>query len=96
MRLTEQQIQARLSELAGWQLDRERNRIRRDFRFKDFHQTMDFVNAVAAVAHAEDHHPEMEVGYNHCLVNYTTHSLGGLSEKDFICARQINTLLNET
>lgn len=96
MPLTEQQIQAQLAELSAWQWDKAQARIRRDFRFNNFHQTMDFVNAVAAIAHAEDHHPDMEIGYNHCLINYTTHSLGGLSDKDFICARQIDALPNKT
>lgn len=93
MRLDEKQIQAQLSTLDGWQLDDKQSHICRDVKFKDFHQTMAFVNAVADIAHAEDHHPELEIGYNHCLINYTTHSLGGLGEKDFICARRIDELI---
>lgn len=92
MRLDEKQIQTQLLALAGWQLDESQPLIWRDFRFKDFHQTMAFVNTIADIVHAEDHHPDMEIGYNHCLIKYTTHSLGGLSEKDFICARRIDAL----
>lgn len=92
MRLDEKQLQTQLSTLEGWQLDEDKPLIWQDFRFDDFYQTMNFVNAVANIAHAEDHHPDMEIGYNHCLIKYTTHSLGGLGAKDFICARRIDIL----
>ena len=95
MGMNEQQIHEYLSALNGWQLNAGQTGIQRDFKFQDFHQTMEFVNAVADIAHAEDHHPDMEIGYNHCLINYTTHSTGGISEKDFNCARQIDNLLNK-
>ena len=52
-----------------------------------------FVNAVAAIAHREDHHPDLEVSYNSCTVRYTTHAIKGLSENDFICAAKVNALL---
>jgi len=92
MRLNETQIQTRLSALNDWQLDNTQSHIWRDFKFNNFYQTMEFVNAVAAIAHSEDHHPELEIGYNHCRIKYTSHSINGLSEKDFICAGQINAL----
>jgi len=47
----------------------------------------------AAITHQEDHHPDFEVGYKHCLIRYTTHAIGGLSENDFICAAKIDQLL---
>lgn len=53
---------------------------------------MAFVNAVAWVSHREDHHPDITVGYNKCVVNYTTHALNGLSENDFICAAKVDKL----
>ena len=96
MRLTENTIHQQLAALDGWQLDKDKSHIWRDFKFSDFHQTMAFVNAVAWIAHREDHHPDMEVGYNHCLIKYTSHSLGGLSKKDFICAKNIDALLSNT
>lgn len=68
--------------------------IKRTFTFKDFHETMAFVNAVAWIAHREDHHPDLEVGDRRCLVRYTTHSTGGLTENDFICALRIDALVN--
>ena len=63
------------------------------FSFKNYYRTMAFVNAVAFIAHAEDHHPDLEVSYNKCVVRYSTHSVGGLSENDFICAAKIDALV---
>ena len=78
----------------GWMLNKSVTAIERDFEFKNFHRTMEFVNAVAWIAHREDHHPDLEVGYKHCRVVYTTHAIGGLSENDFICAAKIDALLD--
>ena len=77
----------------GWELSSDAKEIRRDFKFKGFQGTMFFVNAVAWVAQQEGHHPDLEVGFNHCLVRYTTHAIGGLSENDFICATKVNKLI---
>jgi 4a-hydroxytetrahydrobiopterin dehydratase len=71
------------------------NRISRSFRFRDFSDTMAFVNAVAWVAHREDHHPDLEVGYSNVRVTYWTHAIGGLSENDFICAARNDALLQD-
>jgi 4a-hydroxytetrahydrobiopterin dehydratase len=78
---------------ADWSLAEHDKRIRRTFRFSDYYQTIAFVNALAWVAHREDHHPDLAVGYNHCSVTYSTHSVGGLSENDFICAARIDALV---
>lgn len=78
---------------SDWQLSADGHVISRDYHFSNFHQTMAFVNALAWIAHSEDHHPDLEVGYRHCLVRYSTHSIGGLSENDFICAAHIDALL---
>ncbi|MCW5633102.1 MAG: 4a-hydroxytetrahydrobiopterin dehydratase [Rubrivivax sp.] len=67
--------------------------LERRFGFADFHQTMAFVNAVAWVAHREDHHPELLVGYNRCTLRYSTHAAGGLTLNDFICAAKVDALL---
>jgi 4a-hydroxytetrahydrobiopterin dehydratase len=77
-----------------WSISDDDKRISRSFGFDDFGQTMAFVNAVAWVAHAEDHHPDLEVSYSRCVVNYTTHAINGLSENDFICAAKIDRLLD--
>ena len=86
-------LDALLPELEGWTPDTEQRILQRRFRFKDFYQTMAFVNAVAWIAQQQDHHPEMQVSYNQCHIHYTTHSIGGLSENDLICAAKINALL---
>ena len=80
---------------ADWRLDPEARRIERHYRFADFHRTMAFVNALAWIAHQEDHHPELAVSYNRCAVRYTTHAIGGLSDNDFICAAKIDFLLED-
>ena len=69
------------------------NELTRTFSFKNYYETMAFVNAVAWVSHREDHHPDMAVGYNKCTVRYSTHSVGGLSENDFICAAKVDALM---
>ena len=77
----------------GWTLSEDGKEIARQFKFKDFYQTMSFVNAAAHVANMEDHHPDMEVGWGRCKIFYSTHAIGGLSENDFICAAKIDALL---
>jgi len=77
---------------AGWHLDAGRQVLTRDFNFESFHATMAFVNAVAWIAHVEDHHPDLEVGYSRCRLTFSTHSVGGLSENDFICAAKVDAL----
>jgi len=92
--LASPRVQALLTELhADWTSDDAGAEISRTFRFGNYYQTMAFVNALAWIAHAEDHHPDIEVGYNRCLVRYSTHAIGGLSENDFICAARIDALL---
>ena len=73
-----------------WQLDSNTQTISHTFTFKNYYQTMAFVNVVAQIAHQQDHHPDQLVSYNRCIVTYSTHSVGGLSMKDFICAAKIN------
>jgi 4a-hydroxytetrahydrobiopterin dehydratase len=77
---------------ASWSLSAEGTLLRREFRFRDFLRTMSFVNALAHVANIEDHHPDLEIGYDYCRVRYTTHAIHGLSENDFICAAKIDRL----
>lgn len=78
--------------VTGWVLDDSAHSIHRTFTFPDYYATIAFVNALAWVAHREDHHPDLEVGYNRCTVHFSTHSVGGLSDNDFICAARINAL----
>lgn len=88
--LNEQDIAARLAALDGW--TRDNKTIVKIFRFANYHETLAFVNAVAWIAHRSDHHPDLEVGYNHCRVAYSTHSAGGLTNKDFTNAARIDAL----
>jgi 4a-hydroxytetrahydrobiopterin dehydratase len=82
-----------LAQVAGeWALTDDAHAISREFRFRDFYRTMSFVNAVAHIANIEDHHPDLEVGYNRCRVTYTTHAVRGLSENDFVCAAKVDLL----
>jgi 4a-hydroxytetrahydrobiopterin dehydratase len=71
----------------------ENGELCRKFDFKNYYQTMAFVNALAWISHAEDHHPDLLVKYNACVVRYSTHSVGGLSESDFICAAKADGLV---
>ena len=91
--MPEEAVNEMLGRLDGWEY--AAGRIGRLFRFKNWCQTMAFVNAIAWIAHRENHHPDLEVGYNTCRVSYTTHAIGGLSENDFICAAKVEALLAE-
>jgi 4a-hydroxytetrahydrobiopterin dehydratase len=82
---------ARLSE--GWELDADAKALRREFKFKGYNKTIGFVNALAWIANAENHHPDLEVSYDRCLVRWSTHAIGGLSENDFICAAKTSALV---
>lgn len=90
--LKKDEIKKLLPEVAGWEVSEDGLYISRRFTFKGFYKTMAFVNAVAWIANQENHHPDMEVGYNYCLVKYTTHAVNGLTKNDFICAAKINHL----
>ena len=76
-----------------WSISADGKEISRSCKFANYYQTIAFVNALAWVAHAEDHHPDIEVGYSRCHIRYSTHAIGGLSENDFICAAKIDALL---
>ncbi len=77
---------------ADWKING--NKITRIFKFKGFYKTMAFVNAVAWVANSEGHHPDLEVNFNKCTVNFITHAVDGLTENDFICAAKVDALLS--
>jgi 4a-hydroxytetrahydrobiopterin dehydratase len=93
--LTPTEVVMRLAAATGWKLsgDGADAAIEKTFSFANYYQTMAFVNAVALIAHREDHHPDMSVHYNRCVVRYNTHDVGGLSESDFDCAARVDALL---
>jgi 4a-hydroxytetrahydrobiopterin dehydratase len=86
------EIEHMLQALDGW--EQAGTAIAKTFRFSNYYETIAFVNATAWVSHREDHHPDLQVGYNQCRIQYSTHSVGGLSENDFICAAKIDNLIN--
>lgn len=90
--LDESQVRGLLGQVQDWKVNKSATEIEKTFRFKNYYKTIAFVNAVAWVAHREDHHPNLEVGYNYCTVHYSTHSVGGLSKNDFICAVKLDAL----
>ncbi|MCH8179364.1 MAG: 4a-hydroxytetrahydrobiopterin dehydratase [Proteobacteria bacterium] len=93
--LDEAQAARLLAQLPGWDIQRDGPGVvlTRTFTFADFHRTMAFVNAVAWIAHEQDHHPDLAVSYQRCTLNWSTHSVGGLSFNDFICAARVDALL---
>lgn len=76
----------------GWSLVDDDGAIRKTFKFKDYYRTMAFVNALAYVAHREDHHPDLGVHYDKCVVTFSTHDVGGVSQNDLICAAKADRL----
>ena len=92
--LSDEQIREHLSAVDGWVL--QDGKVVKTFEFKNYYRTLAFVNAIAYLIHAEDHHPELTVTYNRCVVKFDTHSVnggrGGISENDFICAAKIDAI----
>lgn len=91
--LSEHDVEHLLGHIEGW--DVVDGRLEKSFQFEDHYQAVAFVNAVAWISHREDHHPDLVLGYNTCTVSYSTHSIGGLSENDFICAAKVNALVGD-
>ena len=91
-KLGQARIHELLPEVAGWELAESGHALTKTFKFKDYYRTMSFVNALAHMANREDHHPDLGVHYDRCVVRYSTHDVGGLSENDFICAARADAL----
>ncbi|ACA13026.1 4a-hydroxytetrahydrobiopterin dehydratase [Xylella fastidiosa] len=91
--------QARLAELLpqvpGWELSNNGHALTRTFQFDNYYRTLAFVNALAFIAHCEDHHPDMNVHYGRAVVCFSTHKIGGISEIDFICAAKTSALYEQ-
>lgn len=87
------QAKSQLEKLDGWRLTHDGKRIRKDWVVKHFVAGMDFFRAVAEVAEAEQHHPDLHLeGYRNVWIEIWTHAIGGLSENDFILAAKIDQL----
>ncbi len=79
-------------DLPQWKVAIDSNKIVRIFSFKDFKESMNFVNKVADLAENEGHHPDILINYNKVSVELTTHAVGGLSVNDFILASKIDQI----
>lgn len=93
--LTPTQVVAGLAKLQGWGLvgSGEQTSIEKTYRFANYFETIAFVNALAFVAHVEDHHPELQVSYNRCVVRFNTHDAKGITASDLECAERVDALL---
>ena len=93
--LTPTEIVSRLAAAPSWKLtgDGPDVAIEKTYTFDNYYETISFVNAVAFIANAQDHHPDLSVHYNRCVVRFNTHDVKGLSETDFDCASQVDGLL---
>lgn len=91
-RLTEADIRELLPQVPDWELAESGRALTRSFGFDDYYRTIAFVNALAFMAHREDHHPDLGVHYDRVVVRYSTHDVDGLSENDFICAARADAL----
>jgi len=89
------EVVSQLSRLEGWALrgDGEAVAIEKTYTFANYHETISFVNALAFIANAQDHHPDLSVHYNRCVVRFNTHDVNGLSPSDFECAALVDDLL---
>ncbi len=92
-RLGEASVRELLAQVPEWELTENGHALIRTFTFPDYYRTMSFVNALAHVANREDHHPDLSVHYDRCVVRFSTHDVGGLSENDFICAAKADALI---
>ena len=93
--LSPTEIVRRLADLPGWKLsgDGDKVAIEKTYTFGNYYETISFVNALAFVAHALDHHPDLSVHYGRCVVRFNTHDVRGLSDTDFDCAARTDALL---
>ena len=90
--LNAKQINEKIKNLTDWHYSTERLCLYKKYQFKGFYKTMAFVNAVAWVAHQQQHHPDLHVSYNTVIVHFQSHAAGGVTENDFICAHHVDDL----
>ncbi|MFZ4529719.1 MAG: 4a-hydroxytetrahydrobiopterin dehydratase [Undibacterium curvum] len=96
--LADAELSAYFAATPGWSQDGPR--IVKTYQFKNYYETLAFINAIAYVIHAEDHHPELVVTYNRCLIRFDTHTVndgkGGISVNDFICAAKVDAIFEQS
>ena len=93
--LSPTEVVTRLITAPGWKLsgDGPQVTIEKTYTFANYHETISFVNAVAFIANAQDHHPDLSVHYNRCVVRFNTHDVQGISDSDFECAALVDALV---
>jgi 4a-hydroxytetrahydrobiopterin dehydratase len=89
--MTDTEVRSHLAQIGGWHL--ASGAIEKTFSFKNYYETIAFVNALAWIANTEDHHPDLAVSYDRCVVRFNTHSVNGVSVNDFICAAKADALV---
>ena len=89
--MSEQAVRNHLAQMSGWRT--ADGAIEKTFAFKGWLETVAFVDALAWMCHVEDHHPELHVQFDRCRVCFSTHSAGGISMNDFICAAKADALV---
>jgi 4a-hydroxytetrahydrobiopterin dehydratase len=87
----ETEIRSHLALVSGWTW--KDGAIEKTFSFRNYHETIGFVTALAWIANTEDHHPALQITYDRCVVRFDTHSVGGISLNDFICAAKADALV---
>lgn len=90
--LSIQKAQELMKEIDGWTLSSDAKEVKKEWKFKNFAEALAFANKVGAIAEAENHHPEIEIAWGKVEVELSTHSIGGLSENDFIVAAKIDAI----
>jgi len=92
-KLTPAEVQEHLAAVPQWKLSADGQRIRREWRVKDFATALDYFNRIGEIAEQEDHHPDLHLtGYRQVAIEIATHAVGGLTQNDFILAAKIDTL----
>lgn len=89
-KLDEEEVQEKLRSLEGWTADNDV--IKRRFEFKNFAESLDFINKVGAIAEEADHHPDIKFGWGYAEVATTTHDRGGVTDADFAVAKKISSV----
>lgn len=83
-----------LKDIPGWQIVNAK--LKREFKFKNFIESLNFTNKVGIIAEKEQHHPDIELGWGYCNVTIFTHAIGGISENDIILAAKINEIFGNS
>jgi 4a-hydroxytetrahydrobiopterin dehydratase len=89
---SKEQATTSLQKLNGWNLSADNKKISKEFKFKNFTQALNFINQIAPIAEAQNHHPDIEFGWGYCKINLQTHKINGLSDADFNLAKSIDSL----